>query len=264
MKEKSYSIPGLIAAFLFFFTTLHANDLDGLWRNDRQNITIRIEQDEEGFRAKRSDQAIWYRYRMEDDDVYVDRYGNWYEVIDQDELEWNEASSNKRLIFTRVNSRDDASWDDRNDRRAPDRTHDPRDRDNDRWDNDTRDHRQRSSIEGRWYDRSTKERLEIEAVSGGYRVRTQHGPWEKYSGDRNGSRIRSRSGNVIQLIDRNTIRLESSQDRHEHIYIRQGNGQTKSHRNGHSKGHSKGHRDMDDDDDDDMHKNHRGKKSCNK
>jgi hypothetical protein len=97
---------------------------------------------------------------------------------------------------------------------------DPRDRTNgNRW--DTQD---RNRIEGRWYDRSTKERLIIEAINNGYRVRTQHGGWEQFAADRSGKRLRSRSGDVIQLIDSNRLRMISDRGRHENIFIRQGNG----------------------------------------
>lgn len=228
MKKNAFLSSGLVTAFLLFFSILHANQLDGLWRNDRQNITLRIEQDEDGFRAKRIDQSVWYRYSLKSDDVYVDRLGNWYGVLDRDEIEWNEASSNKRIVFSRVDSRDDDAWDHAQNSND---AHDPWDQNRDRWDEDEWNNSRRSAITGRWYDRSTKERLEIESINGGYRVRTQHSAWEKYAADRNGNRLRSTSGNTIQMLDRNTIRWKSYQGRHERIFIRQGNRNNSGHWN---------------------------------
>ena len=224
MKKNAFFSSGLVTAFVLFFSMLHANHLDGLWRNNRQDITLRIEQDEDGIRAKRIDQGVWYRYNLKSDDVYVDRFGNWYEVLDRDEIEWNEASSNKRIVFSRVESQNDDDWNDG----YSDGSHDPWERDNDRWNEDSWNTGNASSIAGRWYDRSTKERLEIEPINGGYRVRTQNGAWENYARNISGNRLRSGSGNVIQMLDRNTIRWQSYQGRHERIFVRQGNGNTRN------------------------------------
>jgi len=217
MRKDRLLITGLFTAFLFSFSAVKADHLDGLWQSERQNITIRIEQDDNSFRAKRIDQGIWYTYVQQDDDVYVDRNGNWYQIIDDDELEWNESSTNKRVIFRRVDSSDRNGWVDEAD---SDGKWNPRDRtDRNQW--NTND---RSRIEGRWYDRSTKERLIIEAINNGYRVRTQHGGWEQFASDRSGKRLKSRSGDVIQIIDSNRLRFISDRGRHESIFIRQGNG----------------------------------------
>lgn len=227
MRKNIIQIPALALIMLGFWTGLNAEQLDGLWKNVRQNITIRIEQDNDGIRAKRSDQGVWYRYEQQREHVFTDRNGNTYEVIQKDQLQWKEAGSGKRIIFTRVDSSDGPRWSsDKND---------PAKRDKAKW-NDKR-YQARSPIAGRWYDRSTKERLIIEPIDGAYRVRTQHGGWETYAVDRSGERLKSRSGNMIQLIDRNTIRVKAKRDREERIYIRQGNGHAKGKKNGHRKDH---------------------------
>src|SRR5688572_13544892 len=144
MRKNSLILTGILTALLFCFTAAKADPLDGLWQNDRQNITVRIEQEGNSFRAKRTDEPIWYRYDLQDDNVYADRNGNWYEVLDQNQLEWNEARTNKRIIFRRVDSR---SGDHTTDRDHSGGTYDPRNRDDD-FDRDRAD---RSRIEGRWY-----------------------------------------------------------------------------------------------------------------
>ncbi|HUR30465.1 MAG TPA: hypothetical protein VMZ69_03480 [Saprospiraceae bacterium] len=230
MKKNIFLPLMLLTLFVSSAATLSAEHLDGLWRNDRQNITIRIEQDRDGFRAKRSDQGVWYTYTLENDDVYIDQRGNWYEVVNEDQLEWNEAASRKRLLFHRVDSQNGES------RTGRDRQ--------DEWDNDyARGERDRINqgnalIEGRWYDKSSKERLVIEEINNGYRVRTQNGSWEKFSVDRSGQRLRSRSGDIIQMTDRNTLRWRSAEGRHDRTFIRQGNGQVRRD-HGKANGHYK-------------------------
>ena len=68
MKRNAFLMSCLVSSLVLFFTSVQASNLDGLWRNQRQNITIRIEQDHlDGFRAKRIDQGVWYRYTLKND-----------------------------------------------------------------------------------------------------------------------------------------------------------------------------------------------------
>ena len=201
MKSNVSLVSGLAVLLLMLVSNLKAAHLDGLWRNQRQNITVRIEQDNDGFRAKRTDQGVWYRYSLKKDYYYVDRYGNSYEIIDQDEIEWREAGTNKRLLFTKVDS------DDYRDRNRPD----------DQWGRN--DDFRANSFEGRWNGQSSRDQLTIRESNGEYSVRSQNGSWEQFYADRNGSRIRSRSGAVIQMIDRNKISM-SIQGRNERIFVR--------------------------------------------
>ncbi len=219
MKKNISLLPGLIFVFLLFCTIVNASPLDGLWRNERQDVTIRIEQNAYGFRAKRIDQGIWHMYSLKSEYVYVDRIGNWYEVLNQDEIEWNEATSYKKLVFTKVDSRTHDYW---NDHSTTGGTYDHWDRDDSRWNENDWNRNEKSHVEGRWLDKSRGERLDIERVDNGFRVRTTHSAWEKYYMDRSGKRLKSRSGNAIQLLDRNTIRWTSYQGRHERIFMRQG------------------------------------------
>ena len=102
MKNISYLAGGLFYTLLFWAWPAEAFHLDGLWRNDRQNITLRIEGTEYGFRAKRIDQGIWYKYEAHDNHYFTDRYGNYYKLLSDDELGWNEDSSGKKIFFTKV------------------------------------------------------------------------------------------------------------------------------------------------------------------
>lgn len=228
MRKDPFLITAIITAFLFCFTAVKADHLDGLWRNDRQNITIRIEQDENSIRTKRTDQGIWYTYTQQDANTFTDNKGNRYEVINDDQIAWIEFTSRKRISFERADSNED-SWDDHSD---TDGSYDPRERD-DPWNRDHRDRderddrdewdRQGRSIEGRWYAKSTKERLIIESIGSSYRVRSLHGGWEKFNVDRRG-RLRSGSGDIIEQINSDKIRLLSNRGRYEQIFVRQGNG----------------------------------------
>ena len=130
--------------------------------------------------------------------VYVDRQGNSYEIVNQDEIAWKETGTNKRLLFTKVN--------DGNNR------------------NPAEDQNVRANaFEGRWLGQSSRDRLEIRENNGEFQVRSANGSWEKYYSDRNGSRIRSRSGATIQMIDRNKIRM-SFMGRNDRVYVRDDSG----------------------------------------
>lgn len=250
MRKDPLFITAILMAFLFSSSEMMANHLDGLWQNNRQNITIRIEHDGNTLRAKRIDQATWYHYQRQGDNEYIDRDGNSYKIMDEDKLVWNESRTGNRIIFIRVDS---PGTEHETDEASSERNEYPHDRTNrNQW--ETQD---RSRIEGRWYDRSTKERLIIEAINNGYRVRTQHGGWEQFASDRNGKRLRSRSGDIIQLIDSNKLRLISDRGRHESIFIRQGNGHHNDKARHNDKVHkNRGHMDK-------GHKSdHKGKSCC--
>ena len=152
MKKSTFILQAIAAAFLFIVAPMNAAHLDGLWRSDGQNITLRIEQsDKNGFRAKRMDQGVWSNYILRDNNVYADRNGNWYEVIDDRELMWYQSNSSKRMYFTKISDTDDE------------------------WNDNARDLNQRTSLDGRWYDRSQGEYLVIKTVRDGYMVQMPNG-----------------------------------------------------------------------------------------
>ncbi|HJW28967.1 MAG TPA: hypothetical protein VJ508_06910, partial [Saprospiraceae bacterium] len=90
--------------FSFSALPLFAHHLDGLWRNDRENISLRIETTDQGFKARRLDQGIWFFYTEDRDHVYVDRNGNYYEILDEDHIAWHDARVDKRIDFYRADT----------------------------------------------------------------------------------------------------------------------------------------------------------------
>ena len=246
MKMNSLFFTAISAFLLMLCAPLQASQLDGLWRNTRQNITIRIEQDQDGIRAKRTDQGIWYRYVAKDENTFVDRNGNKYDWITDDEVVWTESGSSKHVAFNRI--KEDRNEPDYSD----DKPWDKDDRDNDGWDNDDwsndRDEdwdRDRdsdrgnfsNSLEGRWYDREHRQYVDVKSFKSGYIIKTRNGGYDKYYADRTGSRFKNNSGNTIQVMDRDTLRMRTSQGREVRIFTRN----DESCNNHHGKGnHGKG------------------------
>lgn len=200
---------------------VNASHLDGLWRNDRLQITLRIEQEDDGFRAKRTDEGIWYHYSSQDNRYYLDKRGNWYEVIDNDELLWNEVDSDKRIKFTRIDDRDSYQWNTPANGFNP---YDNRYRNGDRndWDDYRFDHTF-SRLEGNWHQRNGRDDLQIACFNGGIKVNSKHNGWEKFYADRSGNRFRDNEGNTIILLDYETLRFRNDHGRCEEIYTRQRN-----------------------------------------
>ena len=217
MKKNSFFIPSLILVLTCCILPVKASHLDGLWRSDRSQITLRIEQDQHGFRAKRTDQGIWYHYSTEDHQHFIDKYGNWYELVDDEELVWNEANSGKRIYFFRVDERNDAYWGNRgNDYNPYGNKYD------NRWQED-RYRNGRNSIDGNWFDRNGRTDIQIISFPGGIRVKTNQDGWEKYYADRSGNRFKDKHGNTIILIDRENLRYRSQYGKHELIFTRRAN-----------------------------------------
>lgn len=218
MKKVLSFLPAFAILLLGFLNPLHANHLDGLWHNDLLRITLRIEQDQDGFRAKRTDEGIWYSYTTQDNRYFTDRNGNWYDVIDDEEIVWNEAKTDKRIKFIRLENRDYNSRDN---------TYDPFDQlDNEspqgryyKYNQHNTDDRN-YQLEGTWSPRNGREYIQIIPSREGIRVKTDHHGWEKYYGDRTGSRYRSNNGNTIMLLDDDHIRIRSQYGKYEEIYTR--------------------------------------------
>ncbi len=217
MKRTILIIPSFIILFLST-TQVRANHLDGLWRNDRLRITLRIEQDQDGFRAKRTDEGIWYSYTTDDNRYFTDKRGNWYELIDDDQLVWNDVKSDKRINFNRVDNRDLNQFDNRgNLYNAYDNSY------NNRYANDWQnvyDRNRTDYLEGNWYQRNGRENIQVEPFRGGIRVKKDHQGWEKFYGDRSGNRFRDDDGDTIILIDDETLRFRNDHGKCEEIYTR--------------------------------------------
>ena len=197
MKKSTFILQAIAAAFLFIVAPMNAAHLDGLWRSDRQDITLRIEQSDNGFRAKRLDQGVWYNYILRDNNVYADRHGNWYEVIDDREIMWYESSSSKRMYFTKISDSDDD------------------------WYDHERNPNNAVGLDGRWYDRSHGEYLVIKSARDGFMVQMPNGASRKFTSDRSDSKFRDGNGNTLIVLDRNTIRMRIHTGKQERTYIRQ-------------------------------------------
>lgn len=197
MKKSTFILQTIAAAFLFIVSPMNAAHLDGLWRSDRQDITLRIEQSENGIRAKRLDQGIWYNYILRDNNVYADRHGNWYEVIDDHEIMWYESGSSKRMYFTKISDRNDDRY---HSEQNPNTT---------------------ARLDGRWYDRTHGEYLVIKSVRDGFVVQAPNGASRKFTSDRSGSKYKDGNGNTLQVLDRNTIRMRNNNGRQDRTYVRQ-------------------------------------------
>lgn len=218
MKKNIFFISTLIVILSSWLLPAKANHLDGLWRNDRLHITLRIEQNTDGFKAKRTDEGIWYQYTTEDDRYFADRNGNWYELIDNDELVWNEAKSDKRIKFLRVDNRDYTEWDNR------DNNYDSYDNGYGNgykkdW-NNSYNAEQNYQLEGTWFQRNGRDNIQIVPFRGGLRLKSDHNGWDKYYSDRTGSRFRNSNGNTIILLDDEHLRLRSQYGKRDEIYSR--------------------------------------------
>jgi hypothetical protein len=203
--RKVISFLSTLGLVLSSLITLKASELDGLWRSDRQNITIRIEESSDGIRAKRIDQGIWYKYIEHERDYFVDRTGNSYEVITSDEIIWREANSTKRLSFRKVSARNNNNWNE-------DRYYDERRN----WQS-----HQLVDIEGRWVDRFSGQVIDIRPFHDGYMLKGHRGGYEKYYPDRNGIIFHDRHGNTLQILDNSSIRWRDARGRDQRTFTRQ-------------------------------------------
>lgn len=226
MKNLIHFTGLLFSALIFAVSPLQAFHLDGLWRNDRQNLTIRIESIDDGFRAKRTDQGIWYKYVAQDEHHYADRYGNYYELHSEDEITWHEASTGKRISFFKVDYRDEYAWDDQYEDDHP-----YSDEDDYEWDDHRDGHghkpwmdrwysHHRDRMDGRWVDAHRRIEIEIVSFKGGLKVKRPYSGWVKYYPDRHDNCFRDEVGNSIQVIDRNTLQWRSYHGRHDRIFHR--------------------------------------------
>ncbi|MDQ3016031.1 MAG: hypothetical protein M3R25_04840 [Bacteroidota bacterium] len=232
MKINSSFLTALFG-LMMLWTPLPATQLDGLWKNNRQNITVRIAQDEDGIRAKRIDQGIWYKYVASDENTFVDKQGNAYDWVSTNKMVWTEGSSSKRISFYRVdeNGNSSESWNDnpRNTDRRDDDGNWDNDRDNDRWNKDRNSGNYRNEIEGRWVDRQHRQYIDVKPFKGGYMVKSRNEGYNKFYADRSGSRYKDDRGNILRVLDRDTIQIRTHQGRDMRTFTR--NAERNSNKN---------------------------------
>lgn len=216
MKSKHLFSAAILTVLFLLTLPVYAHHLDGLWRNDRQNITLRIESTNDGFRARRIDQGIWYTYTTKDGYQFVDRYGNYYTMQSDDDLTWYEPATTRRVHFSKIDNYRNENWafNDRNDRGTGYNHYDH----DYRADPGRNDHI--NLLNGKWIDAYRNDEMEIACFRDGIRVRSEHAGWEKYHTDRYDHSYKDKNGNTIRLIDNDSIRWESQYRRHDRIYHR--------------------------------------------
>ena len=235
--------------------------LDGLWRNNKENISVRIQSTAQGIRAMRLDQSVWYFYTKQHEGLYSDGKGRFYEVRSEDEIMWREASTGKRILFNRVTNdqsdsresepdwqsdddrgtndrRDDGDWD--NDRRRGDDDWD-NDRDNDRHDDGRYDdygNRSRfASLNGEWFSQNGRRTIDIRTERNGLRVYREDGRSILFAPTRDSKVFRNRHGDSIAWLNTNTIQMKTY-DKHNFIFHRGGEIDSRG-KHGHGYGHAK-------------------------
>jgi hypothetical protein len=217
MKNHNLISASVFFTLFLFVMPARANHLDGLWRNHRNNITLRIESQGESFRAKRTDQGNWYKYLTKDGYQYTDLYGNSYIIQSDNEIVWKEANSGRKIYFSKIENRRDESWEHWDNPNAQDFAYHGYKYDTWRtpWNYNHAD-----LLNGRWIDSYRNNELEIECFRDGIRVRSECSGWEKYYPDRYEQSYKDKFGNTIRLIDLDSIRWESEHGRHDRIYNR--------------------------------------------
>ena len=77
----------------------------------------------------------------------------------------------------------------------------------------------KASLEGRWY-LSGRDFIDIRSFKNGYMVRQRSGGYVKFFRQGNGQRFKDNRGNLLQVVDRNTLRFRSFDGREIRFYSR--------------------------------------------
>lgn len=212
MKNIKLFSVAVFTLLLLAVLPLQAYHLDGLWRNDRQNITLRIESAEDGFRAKRIDQGVWYEYVTKDGYRFLDRYGNAYILKSDQEIMWHEAGSGKKIYFSKIDNRN-------GDGRV---YKEKKNRNGHHYENQGRSSRNhpQNHLNGIWVDSNSDEEIQIEYFKDEIRVKKAHAGWQKYYPEQKGHVFRDKYGNTIQLMGNDSIQWENQNGKHDKIYYR--------------------------------------------
>jgi len=203
MKSQLHTL-GLLLITGTPILNIQAHHLDGLWCNDHQNISLRIETTDEGIKAKRLDQSVWYFYANQEDQFYVDRNGNYYEFLDDDNIIWREAESKKSILFKRSDDRNGSGWNDYGDNynEWPDNYG------NSNWNNHCNeiwDHHRNHSVEGNWYSQNGRHHIQVEDDRRGIRVRRSDGRWMYFEEIDKNEKYRNDQGDIIRLLDDHSL-----------------------------------------------------------
>ena len=212
MKNIKLFSAALFTLLLFAVLPLQAYHLDGLWRNDRQNITLRIESAEDGFRAKRIDQGVWDKYQTKNGYRFLDRFGNAYIVKSDQEIIWHEAGSGKKLYFSKIDNRNGEGREYKEKKNRNGRQFENKGRKH--W-KDSPDH-----LNGIWIDSNSDEEIQIESFKDEIRLKRAHSGWQKYYPGQYGQIYTDKNGNTIQLMGNDSIRWENRNGKNDKMYYR--------------------------------------------
>lgn len=184
----------LVIAFFGFIVNIHANGLDGYWTSRDNSFSVEIRQFEDGIQVRQG-QDRWSNFYRRGNRYQSDR-GSFCRIIDDRSLEWYDRSSRRRLTLFRADrNRDRGAWDRPNQRN---------DRYNDRgyYNGDLR------RLEGRWYNESTGQRIQVKTRRQGMRVKFRGEDWITFRPGRRGV-FQDHYGNKL-ILYRGTMEFESS------------------------------------------------------
>jgi hypothetical protein len=174
-----------------------AHPANGLWHNDRDHITIRIEADGKGIRTKQLDEGTWHFYKQQKHGRYKGQHGQSFKWRKDNTLIWHRGHGRKDLFF-----RKEADVSRKNHRhyslpinyghqrknhtaakaRHPE-NHPP------------------ISIGGQWCDPGGNMPIEVKIKSNGIKVRQSQGRWSRFDGLYKNVLYSNRHGDVIQVIN---------------------------------------------------------------
>lgn len=79
----------------------YRSNLSGVWLGRNNALAIDIQRTQEGIRVRRDGIREWYYYHrlIGSPELYMDRYGNQYHVVDRDAIHWVSYDKGVRLTF---------------------------------------------------------------------------------------------------------------------------------------------------------------------
>ena len=101
----------LMLAMFTLQSAFSRSEIEGIWENRRNGITITVQETYDGIKVKRTDQRQWFYYDEKKQGVFEDRRGNKYIWDDYDELTWRERRNGKKIKFRKKDRQNyDDDW----------------------------------------------------------------------------------------------------------------------------------------------------------
>ncbi|MDH3649983.1 MAG: hypothetical protein OEQ53_09880 [Saprospiraceae bacterium] len=152
------------------------HQIEGAWLNERNQITIHIQESRQGIKVKRNDQHQWFTYQRIRESQFRDQEGNTYYQINEGTLEWESFDGNRTLRFHRNGDQRSGGYNDNY-------------RSDDSYENDSRFRRQRDSydaqktwhrLSGVWINRTTGQRIHVKKKGKSIKVKGRRGGWKTF------------------------------------------------------------------------------------